>query len=273
MASVSGPDWFESFFGADYFEIYRDFFTPESTAAEVEGIASLLGLPPGARVLDLACGHGRHAIPLAERGFEVTGYDLSEVFLARARADAETRGVTVRWVQGDMRALSFEAEFDAVINIFTAFGYFADERDDVETLRRVRRSLAPGGRFLLETLHRDGLVARFRPQLEYTTSNGTLVRRNYVWDLARGVIEDRVQLVRPDGSQAEYASSLRVRSLHELLGLVRRAGLEPVSWYGGLDGSALELASRRLVLISARPQAASAVPPPTRPRRGARRRA
>ena len=273
MASVSDPDWFESFFGADYFEIYRDFFTPESTASEVEGIASLLGLAPGARVLDLACGHGRHAIPLAERGFEITGYDLSEVFLARARAEAEARGVTVRWVQGDMRALSFEAEFDAVINIFTAFGYFADELEDVETLHRIRRSLAPGGRFLLETLHRDGLVARFRPQLEYTTSNGTLVRRNYVWDLARGVIEDRVQLVRPDGSQAEYASSLRVRSLHELLGLVRRAGLEPVSWYGGLDGSALELASRRLVLISARPQAASAVPPPTRPRRGARRRA
>jgi len=270
---MSAPDWFESFFGADYFEIYRDFFTPEATAADVEGIVSLLGLSPGARVLDLACGHGRHAIPLAERGFEVTGYDLSEPFLERARAEAAARGVAVRWVRGDMRALPFEAEFDAVINIFTAFGYFADEKDDIETLWRIRSALVPGGRFLLETLHRDSLAARFRPQLEYTTSSGTLVRRDYRWDLARDVIDDRVSIVRPDGSRAEYASSLRVRTLHQLLGLVRAAGLEPLTWYGGLAGSTLELASRRLVLISARPEGDSAAPPPTRPRRRARRRA
>jgi SAM-dependent methyltransferase len=247
------PDWFESFFGPDYFEIYRDFFTPDATAAEVDGIVSRLGLPPGARVLDLACGHGRHAIPLAERGFDVTGFDLSELFLERARAEAKACGVAVRWLRGDMRALPFEAEFDAVINIFTAFGYFADEKDDVETLRRVRRALVPGGRFLLETLHRDSLAARFRPQLEYTTSSGALIRRDYRWDLARDVIDDRVSIVRPDGSRAEYASSLRVRTLQQLLGLVRTAGLEPVAWYGGLDGSTLELASRRLVLVSSAP--------------------
>ena len=248
-------EWFEAFFGADYFEIYRDFFSPEATAADVEGIVSLLGLTPGARVLDLACGYGRHAIPLAERGFAVTGYDLSEPFLERARAEAAVRGASVRWVRGDMRALPFEQEFDAVINIFTSFGYFANDADDLEALGRVRRALVPGGHLLVETLHRDGLLARFQPRIEYTTSTGARVRRNYVWDLARNVIDDRVELTRPDGSQAGYTSALRVRSLHEWLGLVRRAGLEPVAWHGGLDGSPLELASRRLVLISAAPTA------------------
>ncbi len=135
------PDWFESFFGADYFEIYRDFFTPEATAADVDGIVSRLGLQAGARVLDLACGHGRHAIPLAERGFRVTGYDLSEAMLERARTDAIARGIEVRWMRGDMRALPFDTEFDAVINVFTAFGYFADPAEDLEVLRRVRRAL------------------------------------------------------------------------------------------------------------------------------------
>lgn len=245
--------WFEAFFGPDYFEIYRDVFSPEGTAAEVEGIASLLALPAGARVLDLACGHGRHAIPLAERGFAVTGFDLSEAMLARARADAAARGARVRWVRGDMRALPFEAAFDAVTNVFTSFGYFADPEDDLATLRRVRRALVPGGRFLLETLHRDGLLARFRPRLEYTTSTGAQVTRDYAWDLARGVMDDRVRLVRPDGGHAEYGTSVRMRSLHEWLALARSAGLEPVAWYGGLAGGALELHSRRLVLISARP--------------------
>jgi len=247
-----GRDWFESFFGADYFEIYRDAFPPEATAAEVQGIVRLLGLPAGARVLDLACGHGRHAISLAACGWDVTGYDLSEVFLEEARANAAASGIAVRWVRGDMRALPYDTEFDAVINVFTAFGYFEDPEDDLETLRRVRRALVPGGRFLLETLHRDALPARFRPHIEYTTSTGAQVVRDYVWDLARDVIDDRVRIVRPDGTRAEYATSLRVRSLRELLALVRQAGLEPVAWYGGLDGSTLELGSRRLVLISGR---------------------
>ena len=247
------PDWFESFFGADYFEIYRDVFSPEITAADVDGIVARLGLGPGARVLDLACGHGRHAVPLAARGYDVTGYDLSEAMLARARADAVARGVAVRWVRGDMRALPFESAFDAVVNVFTAFGYFADPEDDVETLRRVRRALVPGGRFLLETLHRDTLLARFRPRIEYTTSGGAQVTRDYVWDLARNVIDERVALVRPDGTRAEYTTSVRMRSLHEWIALVRSAGLEPVAWYGGLAGSPLGLDSRRLVLVSARP--------------------
>jgi SAM-dependent methyltransferase len=250
---IRDRDWFESFFGADYFEIYRDVFPPEATAAEVEGIALLLGLPAGARVLDLACGHGRHAIPLAERGYRVTGYDLSEAMLERARADAAVRGVAVRWVRGDMRALPFDGEFDAVINVFTAFGYFEDPAEDLETLLRVRRALVPGGRFLMETLHRDALLARFRPRVEYTTSNGTQVVRDYVWDLARNAIDERVAVVRSDGTRAEYATSVRTRSLHELLALAGQAGLEPAAWYGGLDGSPLQLDSRRLVLVSSRP--------------------
>jgi SAM-dependent methyltransferase len=251
---MPAPAWFETFFGPDYFAIYEGFFTPEGTAADIAGITALLGLAPGARVLDLACGHGRHAIPLAERGFAVTGYDLSAEMLGRARASAVACGAAVRFVRGDMRALPFAAEFDAVINVFTAFGYFADEADDVETLRGVARAVVPGGRFLLETLHRDGLVARFRPRVEYTTPSGARVVRNYVWDLARSVIDDRVELTRTDGSRAEYISSVRVRSLHEWLALLRRAGIAPVAWYGGLDGSPLTLASRRLALVAARPE-------------------
>src|SRR6266852_699978 len=130
--------WFKSFCGEDYFEIYRDAFPAEHTAAQVDGIVSLLGLDTGARVLDLACGHGRHAILLAKRGFDVT-----------------------------------------------AFGYFEDPEDDVKTLRGIWKALRPGGRFLLETLHRDGLPARFRSQSAEKTSNGTIVLHEYVWDLAR----------------------------------------------------------------------------------------
>lgn len=245
-------DWFESFFKDDYFEIYRDVLSPERTASDVAGVVALLGLQPGARVLDLACGHGRHAIPLAQRGFSVTGYDLSEVFLKRAREDAAAQGVQARFMRGDMRELDLDREFDAVINLFTAFGYFDDPSDDLETLRRVRKALRPGGRFLLEILHRDALPARFSPRSAEKTSNGSIVLHEREWDLATDVIRECVTLVRPDGTRAEYTSQLRMRSLRELLALMREAGLEPSAWYGGLDGQPLTLQSHRLALVCTR---------------------
>jgi ubiquinone/menaquinone biosynthesis C-methylase UbiE len=121
---ASANPWYVSFFGEEYFAIYGSLLSDERTAREVDGIVKLLALPQGSRILDLACGHGRHAISLAERGYVVTGQDLSEVFLNRARTDAQTRGAAqVNWVHSDMRHIPFVDEFDAIINIFTAFGY------------------------------------------------------------------------------------------------------------------------------------------------------
>jgi SAM-dependent methyltransferase len=160
---MSEKPWFESFFGKDYLEIYEHVLPSARATADVEGIIALLDLTPGARILDVACGHGRHSILLSKLGYDVTGYDLSKVFLDRARADADAQGATVRWVPGDMRNLPFLSEFDVAINIFTAFGYFEDPEDDIKTLRGVHAALRPGGRFLLETVHRDALPARFQP--------------------------------------------------------------------------------------------------------------
>ncbi len=89
---MSNTPWYKTFFGEDYLRIY-DFLTPERTEREVEGIVNLLALPPGSSILDLCCGHGRHAIALAKRGYQITGQDLSEVFLRHAQAEADAQGV------------------------------------------------------------------------------------------------------------------------------------------------------------------------------------
>lgn len=242
--------WFESFFGSDYLEIYEQVITSSRTEPELEGIVSLLRIEPGAKILDLACGHGRHSIPLAKKGFDVTGYDLSEVFLDKARADAESEGAEVRWIRGDMRELPFDNEFDAVINIFTAFGYFEDPEDDLKTLRRIHTALRTGGKFLIETLHRDALPARFQAKGFDRTSNGSLVLRERHWDLARDVIDEDVTMIRPDGSRTAYKTSVRMRSLSQLIAIMKEAGLKVDAWYGGLDGRPLDLQSFRLVVVS-----------------------
>lgn len=244
--------WYELYFGEDYLDIHRNDITEETTRKQVEGIVSLLRLEPGARILDLACGHGRHSIPLAKLGYEVTGYDLSEVFLERAKADAAEEKADVRWIRGDIRELQFEAEFDAVINMFTAFGYFEDADDDLKTLARVRRALVPGGRFLLETIHRDGLAARFRNREWDKTAAGSLVLRDRRLDLATDVMHEDVLVIRADGSRTEHRMTMRMRTLPGYLSLLRRADLEPEVWYGGMDGKPLDMSSWRLVLVSRR---------------------
>src|SRR5262245_54230170 len=116
-----------SVFDEDYLYFYEATrVTDERSDAETELICRLLDLEPGMRVLDLACGHGRISNRLAARGFEVTGLDATPMFLDLARRDAQARGVSVEYVEGDMREIPWADRFDRVINWFTAFGYFDD---------------------------------------------------------------------------------------------------------------------------------------------------
>ncbi|HEX2188182.1 MAG TPA: class I SAM-dependent methyltransferase, partial [Longimicrobiaceae bacterium] len=161
MTGSGGADWWDGYFDRDFVRIYRDFLTPERTLREVEGVLEVLDLPPGARVLDLACGWGRHSVELARSGFRVTGIDLSPTLLVRARKRAGAAGVEVEWVRGDMREPGRAGEFDAVLSLYSSLGYFLSDEEDLRVLRGAREALRPGGTFLLETMHRDHVVGGF----------------------------------------------------------------------------------------------------------------
>jgi len=246
--------WYEQFFGEDYLRMYLPNLPDVQTEEQVEAMLALLGLPPGASLLDLCCGHGRHAVRFAARGLRVTGQDLSELFLERARAEADRRSVEVRWVHGDMREIPFESEFDAVINYFTAFGYLEDEEEDLKVLRQVAKALKPGGRFLLETMHRDNLLRRFLPSSVTRHEDGLMVIEERKIDVLTSRINSRATLLEPDGSRTERRNSLRLYTLRELTRMLSAAGLEVEKACGGLDGSPATLDSTRLVLISRRPE-------------------
>lgn len=245
--------WYEELFGEEYLRICRPALTEERTTREVEGIVRLLDLPPGSALLDLCCGYGRIAIPLAERGYQVTGQDLSEVLLRHAREDAAARGASVRWIHSDMRRIPFEAEFDAVINIFTAFGYLESEEEDTTVLRQVAAALKPGGRFLIEIFHRDNLMRRYRPHQIDRHEDGLIVLHEGDLDLLASRNHVTITMLYPDGSRRTLGHSVRMYTLTELAGMLDTAGLPVEVYYGGLDGSELTLDSRRLVVIARKP--------------------
>jgi SAM-dependent methyltransferase len=248
---MSDTPWYKAFFGEDYLRIYAPVLPAERTEREVNGIVDLLALPQGSSILDLCCGHGRHAIPLAH-AYQVTGQDLSEVFLREAEAEANARGVQVRWVHSDMRHIPFENEFDAAINIFTAFGYLEDQGEDQKVLQQVSKALKPGGLFLLETIHREGLMRHYLPEGISHYPEGLIVLEERRFDLLTSRNNVQVTMLYPDGQRKEYSHSLRVYTLTELAQMLEAAGLQVKAYFSAWDGSALTIDSFRLILLSQR---------------------
>lgn len=242
------PRWYEGFFDADWLDVAIT--DEERTTREVAFLEAQLGLEPGASVLDLACGHGRHAVELARRGYRVTGVDLSAQSLERARRDADRARVDVEWVRDDMRELPFEGRFDAVVNLFNSFAYFEDEDDDRRVAAGVARALRQGGAFVLDTINPPGMMSRYRPQNWQTLDDGTMLVQERGYDVRTGRNWARWIFVRPDGDRHELRHSLRLYTYPELATLLRSEGLEPEADWGGYDGSELTRESFRLVLLA-----------------------
>lgn len=247
---MTDTPWYKTLFGEDYLRIYEPILTPERTQREVEGIVNLLSLPQGSSILDLCCGHGRHAIPLAQRGYMVTGQDLSEVFLHEAGKEAVANGVQVDWVRSDMRNIPFENEFHAVINIFTAFGYLETQDEDQQVLKQISKALKPNGLFLLETLHREAFIRHFLPHMIEHRPEGLIALEERDFDLLTSRANVKITMIYPDGERKEYGHAARVYTLTELAQMLSTAGLHVKAYYGAWDKSMLTIDSFRLILLS-----------------------
>ncbi|MHC4817829.1 MAG: SAM-dependent methyltransferase [Planctomycetota bacterium] len=220
----------------------------EQTPEEVDRLVELLGLAPGAHVLDLCCGPGRHAVELRRRGFAVTGVDLHTPYLEQAREE----DADVEWVHGDMREFSREGAFDAAVNMFSSFGYFEDQEDDRRVARNVCRSLKPGGAFLIDAMGKEVLARKFQPRSWYELEDGgvMLANRRLVdgWDGIRTtwtVIRGR--------DQDSYTFHMRLYAGTELATLLKDAGFATAALYGGLDGRPYDHEAVRLVVLAKTP--------------------
>lgn len=245
--------WYREFFGPHYLETYQSFLQPERTTREADFIEKTLSLPPESKILDLCCGHGRHLLELAGRGYRMTGLDLNQHFLDIARREAGERGLRVTLELRDMRDMPFFDEFDAVINIFTAFGYLESDDEDQKVLAAASRALRPGGLFLIELMHRDGLVRIFQPRGWYETEAGLKVLEERRFDQLTGRSEARHITIYPDGTTREASHSVRIYTLTELAKMLAAAGLKIEATYGGADGSPFTMESRRLAILSRKP--------------------
>jgi SAM-dependent methyltransferase len=233
-------------FDEDYLYFYEELLTPERTAAEVELVWRLLELEPGLEVLDLACGHGRIANGLAERGARVTGLDATRFFLELARADAAERGVEVEYVEGDMRAIPWTDRFDRVLCWFTSFGYFPDDENRA-VLAGVHAALKADGVFALEVNHLLNLLGRWEPEGVTERGADRMIDRRGI-DLRRGRSRDERTVIR-DGKTRSFRFSVRMFTAAELRDWLLAAGFREADPFGE-DGEPLTLEHRRMTLVA-----------------------
>jgi SAM-dependent methyltransferase len=235
-------EWWQEFFRGLWQQAQLGWWSQDDTRAAADKVERALGLSSPAKVLDVPCGDGRISIELAARGHDVTGVDLNETFLAEAGRKAGDRGLSARWVQGDMRELPFESEFEAALNFWGSFGYF-DEGGNERTAASVWRALTPGGRFLIDLPTAETVFPHFRGRFWFG-SDQALVLDETRYDFETGRNESDWTVITPDGSREHLHSSIRLYTYRELVELLRKVGFTRFEGFDGKDLAPFQLGAR-----------------------------
>lgn len=248
--------WYQESFGYEYLELYSHRDAAEARA-DIEAIVKLLDPPRDEPLLDLCCGACRHMLVLREMGFtNLVGLDLSAELLDVAARDlAATSGKPVEacddveLVLSDMRQIPYEDHFAAVLSLFTSFGYFQQDEENQAVFKAVYRALRPGGRFLIDYLNRDYVIANLVERDEKVLPDQHIQNVRCLTDGCRRV-EKTTTVTTKTGEVREFHESVRMYSQSEMVHMLSAEGFADVQCYGSLDGQACGPDSKRLILIA-----------------------
>jgi SAM-dependent methyltransferase len=184
----------------------------------------------------------------------VAGLDLSRTLLGKGVEMARQAGVRVEFIEEDMRAIpeTWAARFDAVINCFTAWGYFETDAENEKVIEAVARSLKLSGRFLLDTINREHIIRDFRPRMWQESPGGVTSLDETRLDLTKGRAETTRTLIYPDGRRREQRISVRLFTLAEVCAMLARHNLAVRETYGDWQGGEYGIDSRRMILLAER---------------------
>lgn len=239
-----------------YDDLLADMLLVRDDHSEVERtlrfLQEALALEPGARIYDQCCGIGSLSAPLARLGYRVTGVDQCERYIERARQSA-CKDDGLQFVSADACEFVCQTPCDAAFNWWTSFGYAPTDEENLRMLRRAFESLAPGGRFALDTLHVPGILRSFQRHVVTRRSceagDVVLIRESDV-DLARGTMEKLWSYQLPNGSHVDRRSSVRLYMPDQVRSMLFEVGFARVDLYGNIDSDAIGLDSPRCIAVA-----------------------
>jgi SAM-dependent methyltransferase len=238
--------WWRDHFSGILLDLWQSILPAEQATKDADFLEANWKLPPTAQILDVPCGEGRVALELARRGFRLVGIDISAGLIQAARRQSEQRQLPIEWQVGDMRALPWQAAFDAAYCWGDSFGYL-DEQGNQSFLQAVQRALRPAGWWAMEMqMVAEVLLPRFRPEEVGEVDGIRLrVRRNYDPRQGRLAVE---YLLNRGGVEERREASYRVYSCAEVCGRLEQACFEIVDLLGG-TGEAFQLGADRLRIV------------------------
>jgi SAM-dependent methyltransferase len=215
----------------------------EHTREEVDFVVRALGLRGNERILDLACGFGRHSLELARRGFRVVGVDFTEEYVQDARASARAESLGVEFLLGDVREVAYREEFDVVLNMADgAIGYFETEEENLRLFDAIAAALRPGGKHLLGVCSADHARKHF-PRRHWEAGSRRLSLADFRWNEKDSRMIYRGHLFKygevlppiPDAFPEDESRGTRLYGEKELEGVLGARGLEVMNAFGGYD--------------------------------------
>ncbi len=233
-------DWFNS---AYYTTVYQHRSTKEASGV-VDLLMRSVPLSPGARVLDLCCGSGRHSQALAERGLSVVGIDLSTTLLDIARAEVTEQ---VDFHRCDMREPYPDAPYDCVANFFTSYGYFENDADNFAVLQRVREALKPGGHFFFDYLNAEQTRKALVPHDSRRIDDLTIEQRREITDR---FVTKTIRITDARSNSHVFTEQVRLYDISDFERMFHKAGLVIRHVFGSYTGEKYTASSPRLIIVA-----------------------
>ena len=242
---MSTKNWFEEWFNSPYYHLLYANRSEAEAENFIKRISEHLQIPNGAKVLDVACGKGRHSKTLAKLGFDVTGIDLSENSIDEAR---KFNCSNMRFDVWDMRKTYKANAFDFVFNLFSSFGYFEDERDDYACIDAFYENLKPGGTLILDYMNTECAVKNMKPR--------EIVQRDDIQfhiqkKLEMGFIKKKIEFL-ADGENYTFEEQLKVINQFKFTKMLEDCGFEIQHFFGDYELNEFNPASSMRLIFAAK---------------------
>lgn len=251
MPEKPDKEWFTEWFNHPlYLRVYSHRDEAEARTC-LETIIHKTGLenitPSDIRVMDIACGAGRHALEFARLGFTTTANDLSPFLLECTRSQAARENISIECTRQDMRHISVENTYDLVVQLFSSFGYFKTKKEDLQVLRNVHRALKKDGRYILDLINPVYLKKNLNPSSSRTIDDLIVSEQRRIE--ADRVIK-QITIRSPDNS-VTFEESVRLYRIEIIGDMLASTGFEIKEIFGDYEGSAFdEQTSPRLLLFA-----------------------
>lgn len=240
-------EWFESWFESEeYLKVYKHRDEREALQL-VESIISITNIKNKSKILDLACGAGRHSIEFAKKGFLLTAVDLSENLLNNAKVNAQNAEVDIDFIRADIRDFYIDDKFDLVLNLFTSFGYFESDEENFKVFKSAYNHLNENGFFIFDYFNKKYLEENLIPNSSLRIEDGEIIQKRRI-EKGR-VIKDII--IKKNGNEKYFKESVKIYSLDEIKSKLELTKFNIKDIYGSFDRSKFdESLSNRIIIIA-----------------------